>query len=65
MARIQPDEIVDELSSEFRRALEDAVNEVIPNANFDSHELFRAFKRAVRRKCSNWERVSDRYVEID
>ena len=65
MVRIQPDEIVDELSSEFRRSLVGAVNEVIPNTKFDSYELFRAFKRAVRRKCSNWERISDRYVEID
>ena len=63
MARVQPDEIVDELRSEFRRALEEAVNEVIPNAKFDSHELFRAFHRAVRRMCSSWEQISDRYID--
>ena len=51
MAQIQPEEIVDHLSSEMRNALADAVKEVIPSAEFDQHELFRAFKRAVRRKC--------------
>lgn len=63
MARVQPDEIVDELRSEFRRALEEAVNEVIPDTKFDSYELYRAFHRAVRRKCSTWENVSDRYID--
>jgi hypothetical protein len=62
MAQIQPEEIVDHLRSEMRRALEEAVKEVIPNAVFDSHDLFRAFKRAVRRKCSTWEQVPDNFV---
>lgn len=63
MARVQPDEIVYELRSEFRRALEEAVNKVIPNAKFDSHELYRACHRAVRRKCSSWEQISNRYID--
>jgi hypothetical protein len=65
MARVQPDEIVDHLSTEFRKALADAVREVIPNAQFDEHTLFRAFKRAVYRKCSTWETVPDRYVKSE
>ena len=64
MARVKPDEIVDDLGSEFRRALTDAVQEVMPEAQFDEYELFRAFKRAVRRKCRTWERVSDSHVEV-
>jgi len=30
MARVKPEEIVDDLDSEFRRALTDAVREVMP-----------------------------------
>ena len=45
MARVKPEAIVDHLSSEFRRALEDAVKEVTPQANFDSSTLFSAFRR--------------------
>jgi hypothetical protein len=63
MASIKIEEVVDHLSSEMRRALEEAVGECIPNAKYDSHELFRAFKRAVYRKCSVWETVPDHYVE--
>lgn len=65
MARIKPQDIVDELSSEMRRALEAAVEETIPDAKFDSHTLFKAFKRAVGRKCGTWERVRDSSVEMD
>jgi len=63
LAQVQPEEIIDHLDSEMRRALEEAVMEVIPNATFDAHELFRAFKRAVRRKCRTWEQVPDPYVK--
>ncbi|WP_269522604.1 hypothetical protein [Coraliomargarita parva] len=65
MAKVKPQEIVDDLTYEFRRALEDAVKEVIPDAYFDRYELFRAFRRAVGRKCSTWENVSDSNVDVD
>jgi hypothetical protein len=64
MAQIQPEEIVDHLRSEMRRALEEAVNEVIPNAKFDRDDLFRAFRLAVRRKCRTWEQVPDHFVKV-
>lgn len=65
MARVKPQEIVDDLSQEKRRALEAAVKEVIPDTEFDQYDLFRAFKRAVGRKCNTWERVRDSSVESD
>lgn len=65
MARVKMEEIVDHLSSEMRRALSDAVEEVSPNSNIDGYDLFRAFKRAIRRKCNTWERVPDGYVDKD
>lgn len=49
----------------MKRALESAVERVLPDAEFDRNELSREFKRAVSRKCSTWERVPDRYVELD
>lgn len=63
MARVKIEGIVEHLSSDMRRALAEAVNECIRDAHVDASELFRAFKRAVRRKCSTWERVPDQYVE--
>jgi hypothetical protein len=63
MAKVKMEEILDHLSSDIRHALEQTVHTVIPGATFDAHELFREFKRNVRRKCSNWENVPDAYVD--
>lgn len=63
MASVKMEEIVAHLSSEVRRALEDAVRQVAPETQINSHELFRAFKRAIGRKCNTWEQVPDQYVE--
>ncbi len=63
MASVKMEEIVDHLSSEVRRALEDAVQQVAPNVRIDAHELFRAFSRAIGRKCNTWEQVPDQYVQ--
>jgi hypothetical protein len=65
MARVKIEEIIDSLSSEIRNALEASVRQVIPNTQFDTHQLFREFKRAVGRKCNTWEPVPDQYVETD
>ena len=62
MAHVQIEQIVDHLSHEMRRALEDAVRETAPNVKIDAHALFRAFSRAVGRKCNTWEQVPDQYV---
>ena len=63
MAKVKIEEVVDHLSSEFRRALEDTLKEHFPNSDFDSREVYRTFKRAVYRKCSVWETVPDHFVE--
>lgn len=63
MAQVQPEEIVDHLSSEFRRALEEVFSEHAPGVDVDIHEVFRHFRRAVRRKCNTWETVPDRFVK--
>lgn len=63
MASVQMEEIVDHLSTEVRRALEDALDDVAPNFRIDPHELFRAFRGAIGRKCSTWEQVPDHYVQ--
>jgi len=63
MAQVQIDEIIGHLSSEMRRALEAAVQEVMPKTQYDPNELFKAFRRAVGRKCNTWEQVPDQYVQ--
>ena len=63
MARVKIEDVIDYLSNDIRRALEDAVSRVVPNAQINSHQLFREFRRAVGRKCNTWENVPDQYVE--
>ncbi len=63
MARVKIEEIVDHLSTEFRKALDEAVRKEIPDAEFNQRQLFRQFHRAVGRKCNTWESVPDHYVE--
>ena len=65
MAQVMMEKIVDHLSSEIRKALAQTIRSALPEATFDEYELFREFKRNVRRKCSNWETVPDQYVQVD
>jgi hypothetical protein len=65
MAKAKIEEIVDHLGSEMRRALEDSLREVAPGIEMDSHAFFRAFRRAVGRKCSTWESVPDRFIKAE
>lgn len=65
MARMKIEEVFDHLSSEMWGALDDAARECAPDTNIDAHELFRAFERALRRKCSSRELGADQYVEKD
>jgi dephospho-CoA kinase len=62
MAQVDIEEVIDHLSSEMRKALVIAVNDVIPDADYDERQLFKAFRKAVRRKCNTWEQVPDQYV---
>jgi len=63
MARVKIQKIIEHLDYDMKRALEDAISEVLPQANVDRDELYRAFRRAVGRKCSTWVNVSDNDVE--
>ena len=60
MAGVKMEGIIDYLSSEIRSALEDAVRKTHLTIQGDSYNLYRAFLRAVDRKCGTWERVPDR-----
>lgn len=65
MAKVKIEEVVDHLSSEFRRSLEEVFQKHAPNVQIDAYQVFRDFKSAVYRKCNTWESVPDRYVDAD
>ena len=64
MPRVKIEKILDRLSSELTRALDDALSSVGADG-VDARELFRAFVRAADRRCSTWERVPDSAVDPD
>jgi hypothetical protein len=63
MAQVKIEYVVEHLSYQMERALEEAVNSVIPDADFEPLSLFRAFVQAVGYKCSTWETVPDGLVK--
>jgi hypothetical protein len=65
LARIKIEDVIDSLDHDIKKALEVAVKQVIPGAQFNTGVLFKAFVRAVGRKCNTWERVPDSYVDLD
>jgi uncharacterized protein (UPF0303 family) len=65
MARIKVEEVVEKLELEIRSALKETLKGVAPDIKIDSHNLFRTFKHALRKECSEWEEVSDHSVQIE
>lgn len=63
MAMIMVEEIIDHLDNEIKRALEDSVKKILPDAEFSRQELFREFKRNVARRCNTWENIPDHLVK--
>ncbi len=64
MARVNPEKIVNHLSQEMQRALDKAVRENIPGAEFDPRVLFSAFRREVGKACAQYEQVPDDCVMV-
>ena len=63
VAQVNIENILEYLDRDLRKALESAVHDVIPNVQFDSKQLYKAFGRAAGRKCADWETVPDRHVK--
>ena len=63
MARVKIQSIVEHLDYDMKRALEDAVAHVLPDADVDRSEIYREFRRSVGRKCSTWVNVPDGDVQ--
>jgi hypothetical protein len=64
MARVRIESILDHLSSDLRRALEDALSRVGAD-RVDARQLYREFVRAADRKCNTWESVPDSSVDAE
>lgn len=59
MPKINIEEVIDFMDTQMRKAIEDAVYSSVPDAAFDGHSLFHAFKRAVGSECGTWVEIPD------
>ncbi len=64
MARVNMEEIVDELDENFARVLKAVVDEVAPENSADSRKIMRVFRMRLERGFGCWEHVSDRSVDV-
>jgi len=64
MARIKIEKVVEKLDREFKKALDDTMQEFAPDASYDQSALFRFFLRRVYQHCSTWETIPDSAVNV-
>ena len=63
MPKIKVNAVIERLDYKLRSALEEAVSNAIPDAVFNTDELWLEFVRTVNKKCSIWAPVPDSYIQ--
>ena len=64
MARINMEEIVEELDDNFARVLKTVVDEIAQGNTSDERQIMRIFRTRLERGFDRWEHVSDRCVDM-
>ncbi len=64
MARINMEEIVEELDENFSRVLKAVVDEACPGNDADAGSIMRIFRQRLERGFERWEHVTDRCVDM-
>jgi hypothetical protein len=63
MAKVNIEDLVYHLDSEFKKALDDTMSQFAPNATYDRNALFKFFLKRVYHHCSIWEEVPDACIK--
>ncbi|MFC1650475.1 hypothetical protein ACFL2X_02790 [Candidatus Latescibacterota bacterium] len=63
MARINMEEIVDELDENFSRVLKAVFDEIVPGNDIENRQIMRTFRMRLERGFGHWEHVTDRSVD--
>ena len=63
MAQIKIEDVVDKLDSEFKKALDDTMEQFAPSVSYNRNDLFKYFLKRVYHHCSIWENVPDGCVK--
>lgn len=59
MAQVRIQNIIEKLDYEMKRALDEAVSRVLPDAEINRNALYKSFIKSVGRKCNEWVSISD------
>jgi len=65
MSRINMEDIVEELDSNFSRVLKSFVDDLVPGNEFDTRQIMRIFRTRLERGFARWEYVPDRCVDTE
>ena len=63
MAKVKIDDVVYQLTDEFKRALSDTMRQFAPNVQFSDVAAFNYFRQRVYQHCSVRENVPDSCVK--
>jgi len=64
MAQVKIEDVVYKLDSEFKKALEDTMEQFAPGVSFSRDVAFKFFLKRVYHHCSVWETVPDNIVKL-
>ena len=65
MPQVRVDSLLEEMSSEFGRALIRTLHRRYPHDPSSRHVLLKEFRRELNRVCDTWCEVSDEVVRFD
>ncbi len=63
MARIKLEETLEYLWEDIQPSLEKAVREVLPEADFESRALFRAFLKEIGKRRHDFANIPDNLID--
>ncbi len=63
MARINMEDIVEELDDNFSRVLKAVIDELVPGNNLENRRIMRTFRMRLERGFDRWEHISDRCID--
>ena len=63
MARINMEEIVEELDDNFSRVLKAVIDELVPGNDLENRQIMRTFRMRLERGFDRWEHVPDRCID--
>ena len=63
MARINMENIIEELDDNFSRVLKAVFDELVPGNDIENRQIMRTFRMRLERGFDHWEHVPDRCVD--